>query len=230
MSRKLNIIYYAAILFIGFTINARAEGGITIQGTRLIYPLNQNQLTLSISNTSAKDSFLVQSWVEDWQENKTKDILVVPPLYLSSPEDENLVRLVLLNKNLPIDRETLYYFVAKGIPSIDESKKNESAIRIALASRIKLFVRPDRLPLSSDDAQKKLNFLYDKDGLIIKNTTPYYITIVDMWYGKRNVKSIMIPPFSEKKLLCNYAKESKVSFSTINDYGATTKKQIITVK
>jgi fimbrial chaperone protein len=58
---------------------AMAEGGISIQGTRIIYPLNSRQESLSIRNSSAADSFLVQSWVENADGSKSRDFVVTPP-------------------------------------------------------------------------------------------------------------------------------------------------------
>ncbi|EOI1393205.1 molecular chaperone [Klebsiella oxytoca] len=44
---------------------AAAEGGISIQGTRIIYPYGKKQTTVNLTNTSRTDTFLVQSWVEN---------------------------------------------------------------------------------------------------------------------------------------------------------------------
>lgn len=158
--------------------------------------MGDKQLTFSIANTSSKDSFLVQSWVENKAGDKVKDLIVVPPLYLSGPNDENILRLILMNHNLPNDRESLYYYIAKGIPSIDKVSDQENNVRIALASRIKLFIRPSGLKPSPARAPEKLIFSKTKKGIFIKNPTPYYLTLANIKYGKKEINSLMIKPFS----------------------------------
>ncbi|MCV3299270.1 fimbrial biogenesis chaperone [Pantoea ananatis] len=221
MSKLRSVIAAFTFLFCTFN-NAFAYGGITIQGTRLIYPLDERQLTFSVANTSSKDSFLVQSWVENQAGEKVKDLIVVPPLYLAGPNDENILRLILMNRNLPNDRESLYYFVAKGIPSIDKKSQQKNNIKIALASRIKLFIRPSGLTPSPARAPEKLIFIKNKTGVVIKNPTPYFLTLVNIKYGTKNIESLMIKPFSQEIIPVQKTTSSVISFSTINDYGANT--------
>ncbi|KAB8312635.1 hypothetical protein EH228_06380 [Erwinia endophytica] len=97
------------------SLSAMAEGGISIQGTRIVYPQSAKQESLAISNSSTTDSFLVQSWVEDASGRKTHDFVVTPPLYLSGPKNENTLRLMYVGGAAPADRESLYYFIAKAI-------------------------------------------------------------------------------------------------------------------
>ncbi|MGP2522372.1 fimbria/pilus periplasmic chaperone [Pantoea ananatis] len=223
MSKFLHYIVFFIFTGIIFPKNAGADGGITIQGTRLIYPMGEKQLTFSIYNTSSKDSFLVQSWTEDQHGKKSKDFIVVPPLYLSGPKDENLLRIILMNKALPKNKESLYYFVAKGIPPIHSNKeKNNNTVLIALASRIKLIVRPDGLLPKPDDVPSKIYFSRENNDINLYNPTPYYVTTVNITYGNTKLPSIMVEPFSKKKLPCNIKSTSDISFATINDYGSIT--------
>ena len=39
-----------------------SAGGIVLGGTRLIYPIDAKQATLSVRNSSQETSYLVQSW------------------------------------------------------------------------------------------------------------------------------------------------------------------------
>jgi fimbrial chaperone protein len=51
------------------------------------------------------------------QGKKQGKFVVTPPLYLSSPGNENKLRLIFTESDsLPNDRETLYYFINKAIP------------------------------------------------------------------------------------------------------------------
>lgn len=99
-----------------------SAGGIVLGGTRLIYPMDAKQATLSVRNSSQETSYLVQSWTENAQGNKSTDFIITPPLYVSNPGDQNMLRVIFGGPSLPQDRETLYYFNAKAIPSVDKSK------------------------------------------------------------------------------------------------------------
>lgn len=219
---KLRSVIGAFTLFLCFSNNSYAEGGITIQGTRLIYSMDEKQLSFSVSNTSPQDSYLVQSWVENQAGKKVKDLIVVPPLYLSGPGDENILRLILMNHNLPKDRESLYYYVAKSIPSIDKNSDNKSNVRIAIASRIKLFVRPPGLKLAAATAPRKLRFMKKSNCVIINNPTPYYLTLINIIYGTKKIDSMMVKPFSQEMIPSDNTTSSMIIYSTINDYGANT--------
>ncbi|MEW6484582.1 MAG: fimbria/pilus periplasmic chaperone [Pseudomonadota bacterium] len=60
--------------------------------------------------------------MEDAEGKKTTDFIVTPPLYVSGPLNENILRVMYTGEPLPQDKETLYYFNAKAIPSVDKEK------------------------------------------------------------------------------------------------------------
>jgi len=216
-----------AVFFIGACAciiqPALAEGGISIQGTRVIYPQDAKQASLSVSNSSATDSFLVQSWVEDASGHKTTDFVVTPPLYLSGPKNENTLRLIHTGGALPADHETLYYFTAKAIPSVDDSKDTGKAVlRIAMASRIKLLVRPSGLKPSPDKAPTLLAFHQQGGELVIRNPSPYYLTLTGMMSGGKALKDIMVSPQGTASEPLPAGHGNTISYRTVNDYGSTT--------
>lgn len=205
------------------SLPAMAEGGISVRGTRIVYPQDAKQASLSVSNSSPTDSFLVQSWVEDASGHKTADFVVTPPIYLSGPKNENTLRLIHTSGALPTDRETLYYFIAKAIPSVDDSKSaGKAVLRIATANRIKLFVRPAGLKPSSDEAPAQLVFRQHGGELTIRNPTPYYLTLTDMTSGGKVLKDIMVSPKGEATDSLPAGHGNTLSYRTINDYGAIT--------
>ncbi|MCU5774371.1 fimbria/pilus periplasmic chaperone [Erwiniaceae bacterium BAC15a-03b] len=208
-----------------------ADGGVSIQGTRIIYPLHAKQQSITVSNTSAKDAFLVQSWTEDAAGKKSKDFVVTPPLYLSGPKNENILRLMQLNSNVPQDRESLYYFIVKAIPSVDDaSGTNKSVLQIATASRIKLFVRPAGLTPEAARAPDYLSFQHQGSQLNIDNPTPYYITLTRIECDGKGVKDIMVAPKSHAFASLPTGSARSITFSTINDYGAISKAETKEIK
>lgn len=206
-------------------------GGIVIGGTRLIYPSGARQANVSINNTSDKSSFLVQSWVEDAEGKKTTDFIVTPPLYVSGPLNENILRVMYTGEPLPQDKETLYYFNAKAIPSVDKKKmEGKNLLLLSAVTRIKLFVRPDGLKIPINDAPSGLEFYHSDNQLKIKNPTPYYITIVQLKTGETPLKDVMVPPGESITQSFPVSGKDSVTFRTINDYGALTPELKVSIK
>lgn len=210
---------------------SQAEGGITIQGTRIIYPADAKQISVILRNTSKTDTFLVQSWVVGADGQKSKDFIVTPPLYVSNPENGNTLRLMYAGAPLPQDRETLYYFTAKAIPSVDKNAtEGKNALILAAANRIKLFVRPVGLKPNANEARNHLSFSRKGDHLVITNPTPYYLTLTELKTGERKLGSVMAPPKSAANIPLPAGSGGSVSFRTISDYGALTPLQTSPVK
>lgn len=81
ISHLIKIVCF--IVGASFTAPTFAEGGISVQGTRIIYPQNAKEQTLRVNNSSSTASFLVQSWVEDAHGKKCDDFVVTPPCFLA---------------------------------------------------------------------------------------------------------------------------------------------------
>ncbi len=206
-------------------VRTNKTGGVALGATRLIYPLGAKQVTLSVINYSKKEKYLINSWVEDSNEKKTSDFIVTPPLFVISPDSENILRIVSTATALPKDRESIFWLNIKSIPSIDKNKLDESKniLQLAVLSRIKIFIRPTNLSISPVEAYAKLTVKKSNGEIIINNPTPYYMNMVSILIDGRQIDNIMIEPFSDKKL--NDSKNpSSFSYELINDYGALTPK------
>lgn len=203
------------------SLSTFADGGIVLGGTRLVYPAGQKQSNLSVRNTSQQSGFLLQSWVENASGKKSNDFVVTPPLFVSNAGDENVLRLMYTGPTLPTDRETLYYFNAKAVPSIDKTKTEGSNVLIlATVTRIKLFVRPAGLSGNADQAPSMLTFERSGDQVKIMNPTPYYITLVKMTNGNKKIADVMVPPFGRETVTLPKGSTQTLAYSTVNDYGA----------
>lgn len=200
---------------------ASLAGGISLSSTRIIYPLGSQQTAFSVYNTSEKATYLVQSWVEDHQGNKTEDFVVTPPLYTSGPRHENKLRVIHTGKELEPDRETLYYFNSKAIPAINKKEiEGKNSLIFAATTKIKMFVRPPGLKIKSSEAPSELTFKKESKQLSIKNPTPYYMTLTDIVIDGNKLRDVMIAPFSSELITNPSINGTTVQFSTINDYGA----------
>lgn len=80
--------------------------------------------------------------------------------YHSSPSlccqrvKEASLRIMFLGKtNLPTDRETLYWMNVKAIPPTDEKNTQKNTLQLALQNKIKLFYRPENLPVQPESTK-----------------------------------------------------------------------------
>lgn len=87
--------------------SVQAAGGIALGATRVIYPADAKQTSLSISNSDTKERYLVNSWIENSAGAKEKSFVVTPPLFVSEPKSENTLRIIYAGEPLPKDRESL---------------------------------------------------------------------------------------------------------------------------
>ncbi|EQA1667115.1 fimbria/pilus periplasmic chaperone [Enterobacter bugandensis] len=199
-------------------------GGIALGATRVIYPSDARQVSLAVNNSDEHNRYLIQTWVENEAGKKTEDFIITPPLFVSKPKSENTLRIIYSGETLPQDRESLYWINNKAIPSVNkENAGDNNVLQIAVLARIKLLARPTGLTEKSADAPSKLSFSRDGDFLTISNASPFYVTLVNMTIGGRNVNTTMVAPKSSARVaLPEGVKTGTLSYQTINDYGANT--------
>ncbi|ASV54450.1 fimbrial chaperone protein FimC [Lelliottia jeotgali] len=219
----LNILLFSAISLCG--VSTAMAGGVSLGTTRVIYPQNSSQVSLSIQNSDPAKVFLIQSWVSDREGKKSTDFIITPPIFVIQPNKENTVRIMFVGKKpLPTDRESLYYLSSKAIPS-GKPEEGKNTLQIATETTIKLFVRPDNLPTQSTDAPKSLHCKLSGTNLSVNNPSPYYITLVNLSVGNQQLPNTMIPPKSEAQVPLKGGLEGAVTFQTMNDFGSRTEQQ-----
>lgn len=197
-------------------------GGVGLGVTRMVYSGAVSQSLLDVRNTDTESSFLIQSWVENSQGERSSDFVITPPLFVLKPEMENAVKVMFNGRQLPQDRETLYWITVKAIPqSVKQS--NTNTLQFASASRIKLFYRPVELTKKTNNEEwKSLNGEFHDGKVKLINPTPFYITTINMKVDGKAVKPIMIPPKDTVILEESFSHARQLSYQTINDYGAWT--------
>ena len=198
-------------------------GGVSLGGTRVIYPIDAKQVSLPVINHSKKDRFLINSWIETDTQTKSKDFLVTPPLFVAEANTENTLRIVSLANNLPRDRESVFWVNVKAIPSIAKSElESKNLLQLAVLSRIKLFVRPNDLPYKSVNATEHIHVEQSASGITVDNKSPYYISFVNIFVDGQKQQNSMAKPFA-KSLISNVSGK-KISYQTVNDFGGLTPK------
>lgn len=223
----MNILFKSSmamvLCFLVASFSAQASGGIALGATRVIYPAEAKQVSLSINNSDGKERYLVNSWVENNSGAKDKRFIVTPPLFVSEPKSENMLRIIYVGPPLPSDRETIFWMNVKAIPSVDkDSLDGSNVLQLAILSRIKLFARPKNLQMQPEEAVKQLRFSRSGGSLSIHNPSPYYVTAVNLKVGNQKLANTMIAPMSESKVPVPVGASGAISFQSVNDYGAVT--------
>ncbi|WP_435947295.1 fimbrial biogenesis chaperone [Dryocola sp. BD586] len=76
-------------------------------------------------------------------------------------------------------------------------------------------------------APKKLTFSREGHKAIVKNPTPYYITLTAIKAdGQPTKESVMVPPSGSEDINLPSARAASLSYQTINDYGGLTEEII----
>ncbi|WP_410176464.1 fimbria/pilus periplasmic chaperone [Serratia liquefaciens] len=212
----------------GCLVSQQAYAAIALDRTRVVFDGGQNSVSLSVSNQNKQLPYLAQGWIEDEAGNKIQSPLtVLPPVQRIEPGKPSQVKIQALPvaKQLPQDRETVYYFNLREIPPKSEKP---NTLQIALQTRIKLFYRPSSIAIDKNAAppQEQMTLTRQGDKYIVNNPTPYYVTIVDAGTkkgaaGASGFEPMMVPPKGSQPLTVSAASVGGSPVLTyVNDYGA----------
>ncbi|WP_413496017.1 molecular chaperone [Morganella psychrotolerans] len=207
-----------AFVLMSFFINS-GYAGISLGSTRVVISDGKNEGSINVHNKN-DSSYLIQSWVLDESEKSTEDFVLTPPLFKLNANTSNSLR-VLLVKDLPQDKESLYWLNVKFIPS---TNKNDDANKLTFAinNQVKVIYRPESLSGNEMVEEfKKVIIKKSGDNLKFINPTKYYISISEILVDK---KSLMAPSYisPESDILVSLKGNnsvSKVEYTFVDDLG-----------
>lgn len=214
-----------------------AHPEIIIHGTRAIYPADAREITLQVSNNGDKPS-LVQAWIDEGDpkrkpEQSKAPFIITPPISRVDPTKSQSLRITALPnaKSLSGEQETVFWLNVLDIPpklkANAQSTEPDNFLQLAIRSRIKLFYRPTNLKDKVAEAPAKLQWKQVGNQLQVINPTAYHVTITSILSQQTNGKlvdlmkeGIMVSPKSSENInLKSAITHSKLSFTTINDFG-----------
>lgn len=213
-----------------------AWSAIRPQLTRVIAYAADRETQVDIVNDS-KDTYMVQSWLEDLNgKDSGLPLVLTPPVMKLEGGKKGKLRLVVMRGEIPQGRESAYWLSLQEIPP--KPKDNENRLVIAIRSQIKVFVRPDGLDAKgSAEAPSKLTWRIEqsegKRWLRATNPSAYYVSFGELAVGAAGSKGTrledkhrMVPPGgSERYALPAAVKGNRVSvtWSGMNDWGGAGK-------
>lgn len=214
--------------------SAVAHAGVSIVGTRIVYPSNAKSVNVQLNN-SFNTAALVQAWIDDGDPSSVPapekiPFILNPALTRVEAQKGQVIRILPLDvSHLAKDRESIFWFNMLDIPPDDPKFENTNRINFTVRTRIKMFYRPSEIKLKPEQAYKSLQFTQNpQQQLSINNPTPYFITLIKISDGthqaiKEGEQAIMLQPF-EQKLLNNFKAQPNakvMSYRVINDLGAS---------
>jgi chaperone protein EcpD len=172
------------------TAALQATAGVVVNGTRVVYPADKREVTVSMRNTGENPS-LVQAWLDAGDphskpgESKVPFVLT-PPLFRLDPTKVQSLRLVYTHDSLPVDRESLFWLNVLDVPpraAVNTELPNQ--LELAFRHRMKVFFRPAGLTSSAADAPGRLTWkaLFSAGKLIgiqASNPTAYHVSLTQI--------------------------------------------------
>ncbi len=207
------------LFFISLFIINTSYAGVIVSGTRVIYNEGNKNVSINVKNPD-KMPYLIQSWIDDFEEKKQSKFTITPPLFRLNPDKENTLRIFLTEEGLPSDQESLFWLNIKTIPA---TEKTENSLQIAFKTQMKLIYRPKTLKnVNFEEEQKKLTWSKERGKVIVYNPTPYFMNFQTIKFNGQLVDDISyVKPFSTKSFDINDNNEhGLISWELINDYGA----------
>lgn len=214
-------------LLVSCVFSSSAFSAISLDRTRVVFDGGQKSVSLNIANKNKQLPYLAQGWIENSAGEKiTSPFVVLPPIQRIEPDKASQVRIEALPaaKNLPQDRESVFYFNLREIPPKSDKP---NVLQLALQSKIKMFYRPASLVQQGNDTipAEKLEIIKKGEAVTLKNPTPFYVTVINAAstkakLTKSNMSAAMVEPFGEAKLDIKASALGNTPVLTyINDYG-----------
>ncbi|KHK52832.1 hypothetical protein PI87_18735 [Ralstonia sp. A12] len=243
MNNVLRYVMAGLAIAVGlFSVGANAT--VVIGGTRIVYPADEKEVTVKLSN-EAKIPSLVQVWLDDGDEKSTPDsakvpFTVAPPIFRMDGGKGQAVRLMYTGEPLPTDKESLFWVNVLEVPPKADNKDGRNRLQFAFRTRIKLFFRPAKLAGDVDQAADKLTWkLMPAEAgkalaLQVTNSTPYHVNFARVGIDV-NGKTLdgdggMVAPGQSatlplKDVTHTPSGDIKADFTVITDYGSLVQKQ-----
>ena len=213
-----------------FSFSAFANN-IIVNGTRFIYPENEREITVQLSNSADRPA-LTQAWLDNGDANATPDtiktpFLITPPISRVDAKSGQTLRIKLADKSgLPTTKESLWWLNVLEIPPSNTGRQLESqnVLQLAIRSRFKFIYRPSSLG-NREAAPQQLVLRASGNKRTMHNPPPFYITVTKISRDggdALNDRTVMLAPQTAMTVTVNSAVRNgeTLVINNINDYGS----------
>lgn len=220
------------------SVTAHASAGVSISGTRVIYPEQSRQVSVRLSNAE-NHPVLVQAWIDtgDAQakpESLSVPFVIMPPVFRMEAGKDQVIRLAYTKEPLPQDRESVFWLNVREIPfEANTDGGRQGALHIAYRTRVKLFFRPRDLkgdPAAAVDKVRWSVFKTDHGfALRAENPTQFAVSysaiVVRTPDQTLPATQGMVMPFDAATFalprnIADLPRPLNIQYSAVSDYGA----------
>lgn len=225
-----------------FSSAGNAIASVVVGTTRVIYPLQEREVSVRLTNAGDTPA-LVSAWADRGDPNEYSDanppFVLSPPMFRMEPRKDQVLRMIRMPEQLPLDRESVYWLnVVEVPPESERVAEGLNGMQLALRIRIKIFVRPPKLVGQQIDAppllQWKIIEANGKQMLSVRNPTSYHVSFSEIAVGKdadkvsADITNAMVAPGATLDMPLSApgitaaaikAGTSHVYFQSIDDYG-----------
>lgn len=210
------------------SIASYAHSAVNLEKTRIVFNNPNKPESLKLVNSSDKPS-LVQVWTDQGDLFKSPDkirtpIIVTPPIFKINPQEIKSLQIIMTSlKELPKDRESIYWLNILQIPPKETSTNltDEQKLIFTLRMRIKIFVRPSSINEPDEKEGNKLAFKVNNGQVMIHNPTPWHMTLVNIRSQQTHLEDTMVKPFSTEsvKIPAGETFSGNFEYELVNDFG-----------
>lgn len=233
----------ALLLAVGFV--GAAQASIVINGTRVIYPASEREVTVRLTNESDTPR-LVQSWVDtgnpkDMPDGAKVPFSLTPPMTRIEPNKSQVLRLMYTGEALPQDKESVFWLNVLEIPPRPQNLgEHANYMQFAVRTRIKIFFRPKGLSgtgpvIAADQLRWRIVQRQGSSMLEASNPTPYNVS-----FSGVGLKGVMKPEAYTGGMVTAGGTQvfplsgvsgaiagAKVAFTVITDFGGFVEKEAV---
>jgi len=219
------------ILSLGILLTPPAIASIAVGASRIIFTASDSSQSIDINNRSHNQPYLINVGISESLSAKSSNsvFLPTPALFRIEPDSANKIRIMKKSNSLPGDRESVFYLNILAIPTGKTGQENNDnkvggTLQVATGNTLKLFHRPDNLPMTQKEAMGKLQLSRAGQSVKVSNPTPYFISLNKLTIDGKKIPldvikgTSMIAPFASN----NYpvtAGQGKAEWAAINDFG-----------
>jgi P pilus assembly chaperone PapD len=206
------------------------QASVVLNGTRIIIDGSKNEKTIQFTNAGDQPA-LIQIQAGNPDANSTPPFVALPQIFRIAPNAGQTVKVKVTEKNVPQDRESLFYLDYTELPSVKKGDEDKNKLYLIIKNRVKVIVRPGDLDFSVDRVRQALSWRIQGHAILLKNASPFYANIRSFVLVKGNNAlswddAVTLAPFSEQRItLKGHSSLSGYALNAIliNDFGADEK-------
>ncbi len=136
-----------------------AGASVTVGATRVVYPLENREVTVKLNNDRAEPS-LVQVWMDKGNADAkpgeaSAPFVLTPPIFRMEANKSQTLRMMYTGDALPQDRESVFWLNVLDVPPKTAKNADVNSLQFAFRTRVKVFARPEGLARHARGSRRK---------------------------------------------------------------------------